>query len=99
MLKIQPIAKDPISNRLMRPAILFTAILILLGTSCSLQSGSDPTPTPLPPLVSYEKTYYPVEEGAIEEGSFSEGQQAGPEVIVVSKKEESARKEDIVEES
>ncbi len=67
MLKIQPIAKDPISNRLMHPAILFTAILLLLGTSCSLQSGSDPTPTPLPPLVSYEKTYYPVEEGAIEE--------------------------------
>jgi len=39
------------------------------------------------------------EEGPIEEGSSPEGEQAGPEVIVVSRKEESARKEDMVEES
>jgi len=39
------------------------------------------------------------EEGVIEEGAPPEGEQKGPEVIVVSRKEESASKEDMVEES
>ncbi|MFH1123691.1 MAG: 30S ribosomal protein S2 [Pseudomonadota bacterium] len=39
------------------------------------------------------------EEGMIEEGAPPEGEQKGPEVIVVSKREESASKKDIVKES
>lgn len=45
--------------------ILFLLITSIPACSSTAQEGS--TPTPLPPLVSYEKTLYPVERGPIAE--------------------------------
>lgn len=42
-------------------------MVILIISACSSQGSSAPTPTPLPPVVSYEKTLYPVKKGPIAE--------------------------------
>jgi multidrug efflux pump subunit AcrA (membrane-fusion protein) len=44
---------------------LVTSLLTILLTSCGAASGSKPTPTPLPPMVSYEKSVFTVEVGPI----------------------------------
>jgi HlyD family secretion protein len=44
---------------------LFTSLFAILLTSCGATSGGAPTPTPLPPMVSYEKAVYTVERGPI----------------------------------
>ncbi len=43
------------------------AIIVLFVSACSSTNGQAPTPTPLPPAVSYEKTLYKVERGPIAE--------------------------------
>lgn len=40
-------------------------MLMVLTAACSEGMGGRPTPTPLPPLVSYEKSVFPVERGTI----------------------------------
>jgi multidrug efflux pump subunit AcrA (membrane-fusion protein) len=49
-------------------------ILALLFSACSSVGNALPTPTPLPPLLSYEKTLYPVEQGPIAEVFKLEGE-------------------------
>jgi multidrug efflux pump subunit AcrA (membrane-fusion protein) len=49
------------------------ALLFFLLAGCSSAISGNPTPTPLPPLVSYEKTLYPVERGPIAEEYKLEG--------------------------
>lgn len=44
---------------------LFTSLFAILLTSCGAASSGGPTPTPLPPIVSYEKAVYTVERGPI----------------------------------
>ena len=44
---------------------LFTSLLAILLTSCGATNTGGPTPTPLPPMVSYEKAVYTVERGPI----------------------------------
>jgi HlyD family secretion protein len=51
-------------QRRISPFNLFAALAILL-TACGTSGGRQPTPTPLPPLVSYEKAVYKVERGPI----------------------------------
>jgi multidrug efflux pump subunit AcrA (membrane-fusion protein) len=45
--------------------IFVVAGLIAVLTACSPGSGSKPTPTPLPPVLNYEKTIFKVEKGSI----------------------------------
>jgi multidrug efflux pump subunit AcrA (membrane-fusion protein) len=47
--------------------------LMFFLAACSQAGGARQTPTPLPPLVSYEKTLYPVESGPIAEEYTIEG--------------------------
>ncbi len=47
--------------------------LSLFIPACTATGGANQTPTPLPPLVSYEKTLYPVERGPIAEKYKLEG--------------------------
>jgi len=47
--------------------LCLSSLLFILLASCASQGGLQTTPTPLPPLVSYEKTLYPVEQGPIAE--------------------------------
>jgi HlyD family secretion protein len=44
---------------------LVTSLLTILLTSCGTTSRGGPTPTPLPPMVSYEKSVFTVEVGPI----------------------------------
>ena len=41
------------------------SLLVVLLSACAPGSGGKPTPTPLPPLVTYEKSIFPVELGTI----------------------------------
>lgn len=45
------------------PILLF--FLMALLTACSADASQEPTPTPLPPLVNYEKAIFTVERGPI----------------------------------
>lgn len=45
--------------------LVATSLLAILLTACGATSGGGPTPTPLPPVVSYEKAIYTVELGPI----------------------------------
>jgi multidrug efflux pump subunit AcrA (membrane-fusion protein) len=44
---------------------LVTSLFAILLTSCSTATGRRPTPTPLPPMVKYEKSVFTVEVGPI----------------------------------
>lgn len=44
---------------------LFASLLAILLTACGAASSGKPTPTPLPPMVSYQKAVYTVEVGPI----------------------------------
>lgn len=44
---------------------LFTSLIAILLTSCGTASKGGATPTPLPPMLSYEKAVYTVESGPI----------------------------------
>src|SRR3972149_2394639 len=44
---------------------LVTSLFAILMTSCGTTSGGKTTPTPLPPMVSYEKSVFTVEIGPI----------------------------------
>lgn len=52
------------SKRIIVPIFLLTSLLVLL-TSCGLNSSRVPTPTPLPPLINYEEAIFTVERGSI----------------------------------
>ena len=51
--------------RIVRIDIWLMAILLAILTACSSSGNAQPTPTPLPPLVSYEQAIYTVERGPI----------------------------------
>ena len=47
------------------PAYFLLALLVVFLAGCSSSGGGQPTPTPLPALVSYEKAVFTVEKGSI----------------------------------
>jgi len=60
------------SQKIIRQGLIL--ILVIALSACSSMGGSVPTPTPLPPLLSYDKTLYPVEQGPIAEVFKLEGE-------------------------